>query len=476
MWKKSFFVLGISFFLLTSATSQSNIHSTCDFLKGLSPNPDMQCGKIEVPENHNNPDGKKIQIAYTILKSKNKNSNAFPMIYFSGGPGGASLIPWSIERWLQSPLREQRDIILFDQRGIGQSSALPNMEKEFFQMMASDLTALEEQEAMNQLLVDQKTKCKQSGIDLRNYNSFQNARDVGVLMKELAYSRYNLYGVSYGTRLARIVQDMFPQNINSVIHNSPAPLTGDFLIGRLESYSRALQKIFTYCENDAQCKAQYPALKETYLTSIKRLDEQPFEMEYNGMPFVVNAQDALYLLRRKLYGNDSRSSVPALIKAFEERKKGLIEEVIKFEFLFTDFYNSTMWLAVERYEMFNEKYTPEVIEKIYEHSPLLPVRLGIFTSAYIASKNLHDARIPEAKKQFKISKVPSLITVNQYDPVTPPAYGYIFKERLPNAYLFVLDEGGHGGGDVVCRTRVMIDFMNNPRKKLDASCLNVYKE
>ena len=52
---------------------------------------DIQAGAILVPENHEDPNGKKIQITYIILKAKDTISMAFPMIFFAGGPGGNAL-------------------------------------------------------------------------------------------------------------------------------------------------------------------------------------------------------------------------------------------------------------------------------------------------------------------------------------------------------------------------------------------------
>ena len=448
----------------------------CDFLEGIPANGIMECGKIEVPENHDDPQGKKLLITYVVLKSKDQKSASYPLIYFSGGPGGASLTPRRIKNWLQHPVREKRDIILFDQRGIGHSSSLPNMESALYQIMADDLSASEEQSAVQNLLEKQRKKCENLGHNLKHFNTFQNARDVGVLMDVLGYPKYNLYGVSYGTRLARVVQDLFPDLINSVTHNSPAPMSGDFLIDRLQNYTRALQKIFSYCDNNPQCLERYPNLKDTYLEAIKSLQKQPIELDLDGKIFHLNAQDALYLLRRRLYGNDSRSRVPELIMAYYDRRGQPIKEVIRFEYLFSDYYNSSMWLAVERSEMFDLKNTPEVINEIYKNASLLPTRMGMFNALYIAAKNWHNFTLTSQEKQFKISKVPTLITVNQFDPVTPPAYGHLFKERLPNGQLYILDEGGHGGGNAMCRAKVMIDFMDNPKGKLDTSCLNIYKD
>jgi len=468
----------ILFTVLLSCQSKGTIKSivSCDFISGLTQRNDMECGVINVPENHDDPNGKIIQISYLIIKAENAGSNAFPMIYFTGGPGGASLTSWRITNWLQHPVRVKRDIILFDQRGIGYSSSLPNMEQQLFNIMSKNANVVEEQAMMDQLIADYKQKFIDLGIDAENYNSFQNARDVEVLMEQLGYEKYNLYGGSYGTRLARIVQDLRPELINSVIINSPSPLGGDFLIDRLESYSLALNRIFSYCKNDLNCNTTYPDLRNSYLKAIEQLKQNPLAISINNETFYVNAQDGLYLLRRKLYSADSRTTIPELITAINAGEGQIIKDIITSELLFSTNYNSSMWLSVERYEMYNPKITSQVIDDTYKTLSLFPVRLGIFTSFYIAGKNWHNASLPEDKKIFKQSAIPTLITVNYYDPVTPPRNGYIFQEKLDNAHLFILDEGGHGGGNEECRSKVMIAFMDDPNGTFDTSCLNIYND
>jgi len=134
-----------------------------------------------------------------------------------------------------------------------------------------------------------------------------------------------------------------------------------------------------------------------------------------------------------------------------------------------------MWIAVERYEMFNQKNTLAVVNEIYESLPLLPVHLGFFTAVYLAMEDWHDATLPVHRKSFQVSSVPTIIMVNYFDPVTPPENGHILMENLTNGQLFILDEGGHGGGDFACRNKVMIAFMDKPKAKIDSSCLNLYR-
>ena len=154
----------------------------------------------------------------------------------------------------------------------------------------------------------------------------------------------------------------------------------------------------------------------------------------------------------------------------------MINEVLKNEYQLSGGLNLSMLLSVEKYENFNPLNTPQVIEEEYKKYPLIPTKLGFFDAFYQAGKDWHTHNLPIADRRFQNSDIPTLIFVNQFDPVTPPKNGYLFKEKLSNCTLLVLDEGGHGGGNGACKNQVIIDFMNDPNKKLDISCLNLYKD
>ncbi len=457
-------------FLLIIGCQSPKKSEVQDIIEWLPELTDLEKGSIPIPENHEDPESRSISLAYAILRAKQTESNEYPMIFLMGGPGANSLTKRIINIWMDHPIRETRDIILFDQRGIGYSSAIPNMSESLFNIMAQNANAKEELHLIKQLIAQFKQKCENENIGLRFYNSFQSASDIGVLMKSLPYEKYNLYGVSYGARLTRIVQDEYPDLINSVVLNSPSPMVGDFLIDRIQNYTAALDKVFQYHEGNHK----YQPLKGKYLEMIERLKEQPIEMSFNGSPFYINSQDAIYLIRLALYRNDSRTKVPKLIEELEQGKGKLIEEIIASERSFVDRFNSSMWLSVERHEMFNSKNLPYKIDSIYHEVPLLPVKLGTFDAFYRAGMNWHNHVVEDKSAVFKISDIPTLITINEFDPVTPPQFGHLYQKKLPNSKLFILDEGGHAGGSTNCRNELMISFMSNPNDELDTSCLNIH--
>lgn len=466
------FISIFSIFLSTFQGMAQVSLSNCDFIEGLEEITEMECGKLSVPEDHEAPEGKRISVVYIILKAK-QDVKREPVILLGGGPGAEMISVGIVKNLLQDPLRDNRDIIIYEQRGIGHSSGLPDISLEMNEIMAANLTEKEEKKEMKKLILRAREMAREKNVDLSKYNTWQNAHDVGSLMKTLAYPEYNLFGLSYGTRLGRKVQDLYPQYLNSVIHNSPALATGDFLIDRLHNFSDSLEKVLANCENDSDCNKQYPDLKETYFKGIGKLKIQPIKLEVQGAPYYVNAQDAIYFLRRELYGSEALKNAPALITELNSGGGPLLENVILNEM--GGSFNNLMWLAVERNEMYNSENTEEKIFEVYKSLSLLPAELGQFTAAYLALKDLHNSSLPEEKKSFQLSEVPTMILVNQYDPITPPENGYVFKEKIPGAFLYVLEEGGHGGGNEECRTRVMTAFMDDPFNAPDTSCMKLVK-
>ncbi len=193
-------------------------------------------------------------------------------------------------------------------------------------------------------------------------------------------------------------------------------------------------------------------------------------------PWQGRAIYGIYLLRRLLYQGDSREMAPVFIPALKNGEGEILNKVLQFEYQLTGSLNLTMLLSVEKFENFNPGNSPEKIIMAYQQHPLIPVKLGFFDAFYQAGMQWHQGHMPLQERQFKKSKIPSLIFVNRFDPVTPPKYGHQFKEKLPNGQLLILDEGGHGEGNQECKTQIMLNFMDNPNHPLATGCLNLYSE
>ena len=325
-------LVGIFSLLVLGVGVSTASANECSYLTGLEDEKRIRCGVVTSPENHDRPTGRKIEIAYVVVGAKNDKTHAHPLIFFSGGPGGATISSGFARFFLNSEITNQRDVILFDQRGIGRSSPLPDIGLEVYKAMAADTDLKGEGRLIGAALRKYQKLIASKGIGLANYNSIQNARDVAVLMKTLGYKKYNLIGVSYGTRLARLIQDMFPGLVDSVILDSPNLMTDDFLIDRIKGYSAAAEKVFRFCEKDRDCVARlFSNLRRVYNSTIMRLKRKPIVVSVEGEKFYVNAQDAVYFLRRQLYRADAKKTFPEFVFALRDEDLKKIRAAVESE-------------------------------------------------------------------------------------------------------------------------------------------------
>ncbi|MGA9237644.1 MAG: alpha/beta hydrolase, partial [Robiginitalea sp.] len=123
-------------FVGTTETLHAQIVKENTLPDWLTQNKALTTGVLQVPENHDALNGTQIHIAYAVMKAKEPVAGAYPMIFFSGGPGGETLDEGLVGFLAEHPFRQGRDIILFDQRGIGLSSALPDMSFDSFDILA----------------------------------------------------------------------------------------------------------------------------------------------------------------------------------------------------------------------------------------------------------------------------------------------------------------------------------------------------
>jgi pimeloyl-ACP methyl ester carboxylesterase len=277
----------------------------CSFLIQFEDDPrpslgDMSCGWLDVPENWSEPDGRRLQIGYVVLHSTSPTPEPDPVVYLDGGPGGSPLTGVTTFADLFAGIRQSRDVVLFDQRGTRLSSPLR------CQALGAPMPALDDAESpapeadagLPLLYPDEvgdgyellqfarqeqgpiaaacAREIEASGVDLRQYNSIASANDAVSLVKALGYDTYNLYGISYGTRLALVVMRDHPQSgLRSVVLDSsfPPEIKG-FERFPQEPHEVVIQ-LFADCALDAACDAAYPNLKARFIALLDRLAAEP---------------------------------------------------------------------------------------------------------------------------------------------------------------------------------------------------------
>jgi len=169
--------------------------SPCRLLHESLPAAFGLCATLEVPENYDEPDGETIELFFARMPAQTANPAPDPLLLINGGPGGSA-----VDLYLQLPgafeaIRRQRDILLLDQRGTGRSlSGLDCELPEDFELVTS--TPAEIRETVSSCIAEFEH-------DPRYFTTSVAISDLESLREALEIEQWNIYGVSYGTRVAQ---------------------------------------------------------------------------------------------------------------------------------------------------------------------------------------------------------------------------------------------------------------------------------
>ena len=243
------------------------------------------CGTVNVPENYDDPTGNQIPLAYAVLKASGDLPAAEPVLFLHGGPGSGELM--FLEKLVEdfATIRQDRDVVIFDQRGAGFSNTLTDCSLELIDREVEITTAVaqappDDVENVQQLEIVRicAETAKQRGVDLAQYNTVNNAHDAQSLKTALGYDAFNLYGFSYGTTLALEIMRQEPEGLLSVVLDSTIPPNVKMHERPSEPAIEAVQALFTACINDTSCNAAYPNLEVRFSQLMVQLEESPIAL------------------------------------------------------------------------------------------------------------------------------------------------------------------------------------------------------
>jgi pimeloyl-ACP methyl ester carboxylesterase len=452
----------------------------------------VECGYLLVPEDRSQggsgDPAQTIRLHVAIFPSSSPNPEPDPLIYLHGGPGAGVL--QEIAFWYSEPFQyiiDQRDFIVFDQRGVGYSR--PNLgcfdnTLSFYESLAEDQRlGLEEWQASH---VD---ACHNSliamGIRLPGYTSAASAADIDDLRVALGYEQVNLYGSSYGTRLAlTALRDFGPRGtIRSVILDSVYPLQVDLYAERAANAERALQAIFDACAADATCSADYPNLEARFYALIEALDAEPVTFQVTNpvtgkqQDLVVNGNRMIETFYRASYYSEWIAVIPRMI---HEMETGGFE-------LFAGATENVFWLAygIDQGDYFSVQCSeeaffssPQAVDAASAGiQPLLRAHITAGTEAGLTACATWDTypAAPDENQPVR-SDVPALILAGSYDPITPPAWSLAVAGDLAKAAYFEFS-GSHGVlFDHECARVLAGDFVEDPSTVPNPDCLDELQE
>jgi pimeloyl-ACP methyl ester carboxylesterase len=367
--------------------------------------------------------------------------------------------------------RLEHDIVLIDVRGTGGSNALHCRQLQLKRNLADQLGEMYPAE----LVRDCYDSLSQIA-DLTQYTTTNMAIDVEEARKWLGYKKINIFGLSFGTRLAQVYMKMFPESVESVVLESPTTTYSKLPLYHAPFAEEAIAKLFADCKSDSACNATFPEIKREFSELKKRGQREPFA----------------YKLRNE-EGETTNITIPW--HSFETKIRGLMYRptgLRRLPYIIHEASKGNWQPFVDLYPT-ESSYNNFIAEGLYlsltctEDVPFITQReidsltAGTFMGDYRvrsqigACDNWTSGSVPDGYFDPLQSDIPTLVFSGYFDPVTPPSMASQIIKTLPKNFHIVIPSMSHvfeGLSNEACFDRMVVDFFKKPDQKPNVSCID----
>ena len=446
----------------------------------------VTCGYITVPEDRSNPHSNIIQLALAVYHSTSPNPAPDPVVFLQGGPGGeaVSLSAGSFSQ-LVKPFLSKRDFIAFDQRGTGQS--IPALGCDELEMVyKQDISGQIPASSRNYIYTNAFRSChggmSLGGIELSAYTTVASSQDLKDIVSVLGYKQVDLYGASYGTRLALVTMRDHPEIVRSAVLDSVVPVDVKLFDEDPVRYNSALQAMFDGCAADASCNSAYPNLKTVFWNLVDQLNAKPVSvtapLPVGSNTEAVDGGDLIGVTLALLKTTSLIAYAPETIykiKGGDFSTFVAMQSSLPYEF---EGINIGLYITMTCHEQILAS-TPLFLQAAMDAQQDVGryFRLPFFGNA----QTMFDTckvwgAVPPAAGENNptVSDIPSLIIEGKYDPTTPPIFGKQVAAQLSHSYYMEFPNQGHtptATDTSGCAFATMLAFIDNPGKKPDMTCL-----
>ena len=419
------------------------------------PTVEARCGILEVPENRDETNSKSIELHVALVPALNVEPLPDPLVVIAGGPGQSSIDFYLSFRHAFREVQRDRPILLVDQRGTGRSNRLTCPVPE-------DITELEAFEP-ERIVADTRDCLDALDGDPRYYTTSVAVRDLDAVREALGFAELNVYGASYGTRVALHFARRYPERTRTVIIDGVVP--ADLILGPAiaTDAQHTLDRLFSRCAESAACRDAHGDLDAKFGELRARLEAEPVTTTVSHprsgelVDKTLSDMSLAGVVRLLSYSPATHALLPLMISEAHAGRYGpLAAQVLMIEEGFADALAMGMHNAVmctEDAPLYDRaSVDPAEVDRSYMGARQLEY-LATMCSVWPAGI------IDEDFKQPVRTDIPVMLLSGELDPVTPPSYAERAMESLTNAVHIVAPGQGHGVAGTGCIPRLFDEFV-----------------
>ncbi len=428
-----------------------------------------RCATMPRPLNPEDPDSPEIGIRVAVVPALNLNPEPDPVVPIAGGPGQGSVEFYLQARSAFEELRRNRDILLVDQRGTGESARMDCDIDDQAILFETDYS-LDDTAAFIDECLDNLPH------DPRFFTTSVAVTDLDAIREALGYDQLNLYGVSYGSRVAQHFARRFPASTRTVTIDGVVPPQIALGPEIATESQKAVDSILARCAHDQKCSEAFPDIQATFDRVVAGLRSAPVEVSVphpntgRTETFTLGPGQFAGAVRLLVYNHNTMALLPLFIHEAGLGNYGPIAS----QFLLTAIaLSDTLALGMHNSVMCTEDI-PFLDPTTIDYDGIAASYMGSFQ---VETLEAMCKRWPAGPidPEFKVpldSDLPFLLLSGDADPITPPRYAEMAAVDLDFATHLVGEHQGHGLITIGCTGKVVADFVANRNPlELDTSCM-----
>jgi pimeloyl-ACP methyl ester carboxylesterase len=419
----------------------------------------LRCVTLPVALDYARPASATLALHVTIAPAFREAARRDPLFVLAGGPGQAGTDVLVLLSNTLRRVRATRDIVFIDQRGTGLSGRL-------------DCPRQPNEESRSEADNDAAARACIGAVrqPFAAYSTANAARDIEQVRVALGYATINLWGASYGTRLAQAYARAYPGQLRAAILDGV--VTPEQVIpaaGR--DGQAALELVFRQCAQDRACNAAFPALRSEFAALTARVAGAGIRLTLpdprTARALTLDMTSALFLgtVHNILYSAQDSRRLPYLVHS---AYNGRWEPFVARRNAASDFSGDGPVAQLLHLAVVCAEDLPRLTPQLGA-AEAAPLTAPMLTRLSAMCKMMPVAPAPAAP--VSVIEAPVLMLSGELDPVTPPHRASAAARHMRRAQQLTVAWAGHGVSQLGCAPRLLREFLDQPGQRVDGACL-----
>ena len=471
------------------ALANDLVFSACTIGDGTTGVP-ARCATLSRPLDPLEPTAGNLDIAIARLPARGRTARADPLFLIAGGPGQSALQSFPALIGAFRHANRDRDLILVDQRGTGDSGPLDcpieEADDDDGSAVGNGANTDHASSAMtggsdtgsdpgpdpgpdsDPVVAAQRSaeRCLEAlTMDTRLFTTSVAVTDLEAVRQALELDTINLYGVSYGTRVALHYARRYPTAVRSLILDAVVPPGTPLGPDIAPVAQRALDLVLQRCLDDAACGEAFPSIDARVAALLDELQREPAQVSWEDI--------ADGSTRRSELGR-AELAVTLRLLAYSAWGAALLPSMLD------DAIEAGHFAPFARQAELQGRTLADTLATGMHYSVICTEDLPFMDEAS-ARRQARDTFLGEQPLAAQIAAcerwprgridadfhapldldVPALILSGDADPVTPPDYGERAAGMLGDDVLHIVNTGqGHTQAGLGCTASLMARFLD----------------